>query len=74
MEKRFTEYSVEFEDVTCIGADWDKYEFVFVYKGKTFYYVQKGDISCSADTDHIRCVILEFKQNLMEQFFNENYQ
>ena len=73
MDKRFTSYNIEFENVICIGADWEKYEFILIFKGKTFFYTQKGDISCSADTDHIRCVILEFKQNLMKQFFEENY-
>ena len=73
MNERFTPYNLEYQDVICTGVDWETYEFILVFKGKMFNYKQKGDISCSADTDHIRCVIIEFKQNLMEQFFNENY-
>ena len=73
MPERFTEYNLEYEDVLCKGVDWEAYEFILVFKGKIFNYIQKGNISCSADTDHIRCVIEEFKQNLMEQFFEENY-
>ena len=72
-EERFTPYDLEYQDVICTGVDWENYEFIFSFKGKTFNYKQKGYISCSADTDHIRCVIEEFKKNLLEQFFEENY-
>ena len=68
-----TEYNLEYEDVLCIGVDWEEYEFMFVFKGKKYLYKQKGGISCSADTDHIRCVIKEFKSELMTRFFDENF-
>ena len=68
MEERFTPYDLEYKGVVCLGVDWEKYEFVFVFRKKIFYYTQKGYISCSADTDHIRCAIEEFKEYLVDGF------
>ena len=73
MDAKITAYNLEYEGVLCTGVNWEEYEFIFVFKGKSFYYKQQGDISCSADTDHIRCAILEFKENLKNKFFEENY-
>lgn len=57
-----TEYNVKYLDVLCTGAEWNYKEpnkFLFTYCGRNFEFTQQQEISCSADTDHIRCVIEE---------------
>ncbi len=68
-------YRVEYDGVVCTEVNWETKEFCFTFKGKKYKYKQQGDISCNADTDHIRCVIEEFKENLMKKEENdmENY-
>lgn len=59
-------YNLEYKGVICTGADWEKdpYEFELTYKGKVYLYKQKRYISQSADTDHIRCVIKQFLEDV----------
>ena len=59
-----SEYNIKHNDVHCIGVDWNKKEFTFIYKKHMFDYKQEGIVSCTADTDHIRVVIDEFLLNL----------
>ena len=61
-----TKYDLEYGGVTCIAVDWEAepHKFVFIYKGDTYVYEQKGYISMSADTDHIRCVIKSFVDDI----------
>ena len=68
-------YRVEYDSVVCTEVNWETKEFYFTFEGKEYKYKQQGDISCNADTDHIRCVIEEFKENLMKKEENnmENY-
>ena len=68
-------YRVEYDGVICTEVNWENKEFYFTFKGKEYKYQQQGDISCNADTDHIRCVIEEFKKYLMKKEENnmENY-
>ena len=68
-------YRVEYDGVVCTEVNWETKEFCFTFKGKKYKYKQQGDISCNADTDHIRCVIEEFKEDLMKKEENnmENY-
>lgn len=68
-------YRVEYDGVVCTEVNWETKEFYFTFKGKEYKYKQQGDISCNADTDHIRCVIEEFKEDLMKKEENnmENY-
>ena len=73
MEKNYCSYNLEYEGVLCTAVNWEDYIFVFQFHGKEYQYQQQGNISCSADTGHIRCVILEFKQQLMQKFFDEHY-
>lgn len=69
-----TDYNVKHNDVHCIGVDWDKKEFTFIYKKHMFTYKQETEVSCSADTDHIRVVIdmflLNLKNNSEKKLFN----
>lgn len=55
-------YHIEYDGVICTEVNWKTKEFYFTFKGKEYKYKQQGDISCNADTDHIRCVIKEFKE------------
>lgn len=68
-------YHINYDGVICTDVNWETKEFYFTFKGKEYKYKQQGDISCNADTDHIRCVIEEFKENLMKKEENnmENY-
>lgn len=55
-----TEYDIEYMGVKCTGVEWKNtlYSiFYFTKDGKTYTFIPKEYISCSADTDHIRCVI-----------------
>lgn len=73
MDNEITKYDLKYKDVTCTGVDWENLEFYLLFKGKEYKYRQKGDISCSADTDHIRYLIEEFKNDLMTKFFEEHF-
>lgn len=61
-----TNYDLEYRGVVCIAADWEStpYKFVFLYKGHTYIFEQKRDIRQNADTDHIRCVIEQFLEDV----------
>lgn len=72
-ELNITEYSLTFKEVTCIGVDWEKKVFIFLINGIEYIHEQKEDFSCSADTDHIRCVIDEFINAKKEELFNEEF-
>lgn len=55
-----TKYDIEYMGVKCTGVEWKNtlYSiFYFTKDGKTYTFIPKEYISCSADTDHIRCVI-----------------
>ena len=62
-----TKYDLEYKGVTCIGADWETDQFLLIYNGCQYLYVQKRYISQSADTDHIRCVIDQFLEDVQSQ-------
>lgn len=66
-----TEYNLEYKGVLCTHADWDAkpYKFYLVYNGKEYVYTQKRYISQSADTDHIRCVIEQFLEDILSGKF-----
>ena len=70
-EQDYCAYDLEYEDVLCSAVDWETYTFVLHFRGKKYVYKQQGYISCSADTDHIRCVILEFKASLANELLNK---
>ena len=55
-------YHLLYKGVLCTAVDWDKRpkQFVFVINNKSYIHDQLGEYDCSADTDHIRCVIEEF--------------
>lgn len=55
-----TPYNLEYQEVLCTGVDWVNEAFEFEYKGEKYFYKQMQKYDCSADTDHIRCVIEEF--------------
>ena len=50
-------YDVEYKGVKCIGVDWETKLFLFEYDGEVHIWFQTADVDCTADTDHIRCVI-----------------
>lgn len=55
-----SKYDLEYMGVKCTGVEWS-YEngnvFYFTKDGKEYTFMQTEYIRCSADTDHIRCVI-----------------
>ncbi len=55
--KELSKYQLRYKGVTCIAVNWKTKQFVFRYKGKIFTHTDKRYYACSADTDHIRCVI-----------------
>ena len=59
-----SEYNIKHNDVHCISVDWDKKIFTFIYKKHMITYKQEMEVSCTADTDHIRVVIDMFLLNL----------
>lgn len=61
-----TNYNLTYRGVTCIAADWEStpYKFAFLYKGHTYLFEQKREIRQNADTDHIRCVIEQFLEDV----------
>lgn len=64
-----TKYNLEHKGVTCTAADWeaDPHKFVFLYKGCPYVFEQKRYISQSADTDHIRCAIEQFLEDVEDK-------
>ena len=58
--------NIEHRGVKCVGVDWDldPYIFYFRYSGYDFLFHQTREISQSADTDHIRCAIDQFLEEL----------
>lgn len=72
-ELSITEYALTYKDITCIGVDWEKQVFVFLINGIEHLYKQQEEISCSADTDHIRCVIEEFIEKRKEELFKNEF-
>lgn len=55
-----TKYNLNYLGVLCTGVEWgNPNKFNFTYQGKDFEWTQQQYIDCSADTDHIRCVIEE---------------
>ena len=60
-------YDLGYTDVVCTGVNWGTREFYFIFRGKEYVYKQQGDIRCTADTDHIRCVIKEFKEKMKDK-------
>lgn len=60
--KMISKYDIEYMGVKCTEVEWNEpiYTiFHFVKDGKTYNFVSKKHYDCSADTDHIRCVIEE---------------
>ena len=58
-ELKISEYNLEYMGVKCTGVIWSEYIFFFEKDGEKYRFKQKGKVYCSADTDHIRCVIRE---------------
>lgn len=69
MKNEITKYDLHYNNVKCIGVDWENKIFHFEIAGKSYIHKQKGCISCSADTDHIRCVIDEFINDIKDELF-----
>lgn len=64
-----TKYNIEHKGVTCTAANWEAepFKFVLIYNGCPYVYEQKRYISQSADTDHIRCVIEQFLEDVEKE-------
>lgn len=62
-DKEITKYDIAYRDVLCTGVKWRYPEnniFYFTKDGKEYEFEQKYYIdNQSADTDHIRCVIVD---------------
>lgn len=71
MEKKITEYDLEYKGVKCTGVNWEEDVFFLILAGENYEYTPEEWISCSADTDHIRCVIEEFIEKFKEKLFQE---
>lgn len=78
MDNSISRYDIKFKGVTCYGVTWDdkkENKFYFTFNNNNYEFKQKGQISFSADTDHIRYIIEnqflpwvkvnEFKINMM---------
>lgn len=63
IDKEITKYDIAYMDVLCMGVKWRYPEnniFYFTKDGKNYEFEQKYYIdNQSADTDHIRCVIVD---------------
>lgn len=61
-----TTYGLKYAGVVCIAADWEStpYKFILLHKGHIYSFEQKRDIRQSADTDHIRCAINQFLEDV----------
>lgn len=56
--REFTKYNLEYKGVTCTGVNWKTKDFLFRdADGKNWIFHSKLNYDCTADTDHIRCVI-----------------
>lgn len=71
MENKITKYDLEYKGVKCTGVDWENDIFFLTLAGEKHEYTPEEWISCSADTDHIRCVISEFVEKIKEKLFQE---
>ena len=62
-DEEITKYDIAYRDVLCTGVKWRYPEnniFYFTKDGKNYEFEQKDYIdNQSADTDHIRCVIVD---------------
>lgn len=59
MTDEVTVYDITYLGILCEGVCWKTQTFYFVKDDKHYKFEQLGDISCSADTDHIKRVIKE---------------
>lgn len=61
-----TNYELEYRGVVCIAAYWETtpYKFAFFYNERIYMFEQKRDIRQCADTDHIRCAIDQFLEDV----------
>lgn len=61
-----TNYELEYRGVVCIAAYWETtpYKFAFFYNERIYMFEQKRDIRQCADTDHIRCAIEQFLEDV----------
>lgn len=68
-----TRYNLKYKGITCIAADWeaDPFKFVFLYKGYSHVFEQKRQISQNADTDHIRCAIEQFLEDVDDNILSQ---
>lgn len=80
-DKEITKYDIAYRDVLCTGVKWRYPEnniFYFTKDGKKYEFEQKDYIdNQSADTDHIRCVIVDqflpwWKNYLIKELEAEN--
>ena len=71
MENKIAEYDLEYKGVKCTGVNWEDDVFYLTLAGKEYTYTPEEWISCSADTDHIRCVIEEFIEKIKEKLFQD---
>lgn len=57
-----TWYDLTYEGVYCGGVNWTvkPYVFIFYYDRIWWKFIPQRPISQTADTDHIRCAILQF--------------
>lgn len=55
-------YNILYRGVLCSAVDWSSTpsKFVFTVNNTSYIHEQVGEYDCSADTDHILCVIDEF--------------
>lgn len=60
----FNHYDLTHKDILCVAVDWNsepkRFVLVDLKKNEACLYHQVEEHDCSADTDHIRCVINEF--------------
>lgn len=57
-----SKYDIEYMGVKCTEVEWNEPIYIifhFVKDGKTYHFISRKHYDCSADTDHIRCVIEE---------------
>lgn len=80
-DKKITKYDIAYRDVLCTGVKWRYPEnniFYFTKDGKEYEFEQKYYIdNQSADTDHIRCVIVDqflpwWKNERIKELESEN--
>ena len=71
MDEKITKYDLEYKGVKCTGVNWEDDIFYLTVAKTEYVYTPTEWISCSADTDHIRCVINEFIEDIKEKLFQE---